>query len=76
MAGDGPFLDKAVQFVKDNNLEGKVSFPGFVSGETKSKVLTDSDIYIFPSYTEGMPNSVLEAMAFGLPVVATPPWAA
>ncbi len=72
VAGDGPFLGKALQFVKDNNLECKVSFPGFVSGEAKSKVLTDSDIYIFPSYTEGMPNSVLEAMAFGLPVVATP----
>lgn len=72
MAGDGPMLDQAMQYAKDNDLEEKVSFPGFVSGDAKRKVLTDCDLYIFPSYTEGMPNSVLEAMAFGLPVVATP----
>ncbi|MFK8031697.1 MAG: glycosyltransferase family 4 protein [Gammaproteobacteria bacterium] len=72
MAGDGPMLDEAKQYAKDNGLEDKISFPGFVSGDEKRRVLTDADMYIFPSYTEGMPNSVLEAMAFGLPVVATP----
>jgi glycosyltransferase involved in cell wall biosynthesis len=44
---------------------------GHVSGTAKAKAFLEADIYLFPSYSEGMPNSVLEAMSFGLPIVAT-----
>ena len=40
-------------------------------GEAKIKALENADVYLFPSYFEGMPNSVLEAMAMGIPVVTT-----
>jgi glycosyltransferase involved in cell wall biosynthesis len=53
--------------LKLNNIE----FKGFLTGKDKINSFEISDIYIFPSYTEGMPNSVLEAMAMGLPVLTT-----
>lgn len=71
VAGDGPFMDEA-QKVGNNILREKVSFLGYIKGDQKKKVFQNSDIYIFPSYREGMPTSVLEAMAFGLPVVTRP----
>ena len=48
-----------------------IHFPGFVSGEAKIACYCEGSLFCFPSYTEGMPNAVLEALAFGLPVVAS-----
>lgn len=47
-------------------------FPGYVKGTKKTNVFKDATMFIFVSYHEGMPNAVLEAIAFGLPVVTTP----
>ena len=44
---------------------------GDVRGERKRELFATHDVYCFPSHTEGMPGSVLEALAFGLPVVTT-----
>jgi glycosyltransferase involved in cell wall biosynthesis len=71
VAGDGSFIDEAQRLAYEV-LGNRVTFLGHVSGEKKKDVLLSSDIYIFPSYSEGMPTSVLEAMAFGLPVVTRP----
>jgi len=71
IAGDGSCLYEIKQFASDNNLD--VKFKGYVSGEEKGKTFAESDIYLFPTYHgEGMPNAVLEAMAFGLPVITRP----
>ena len=71
VAGDGAERGAAEEYVRRNGVQG-VSFAGYVVGEQKHRVLSDADVYLFPSsHGEGMPLSVLEAMAAGLPIVCT-----
>jgi glycosyltransferase involved in cell wall biosynthesis len=44
---------------------------GYVKGDEKYSLLASGNLFVFPSYSEGMPNAVLEAMAVGLPIVTT-----
>lgn len=44
---------------------------GEVSSEAVQSIMQESDLFLFPSYTEGFPNAVLEAMACGLPIIAS-----
>lgn len=71
IAGDGTKLEKAMKFVRENKLKN-VQFLGNISGEILSQTFSNSGIYILPSHGEGMPTSVLEAMAFGLPIISRP----
>jgi len=68
ITGDGKALDKSKEYVKNNNIKD-VEFTGELSDIYLTDAFNSGDIYIFPSYAEGMPTSVLEAMAFGLPVI-------
>jgi glycosyltransferase involved in cell wall biosynthesis len=58
--------------LKELNLESLVDFKGWISGDEKISLLTQSDVYVLPSYIEGLPVSILEAMSFGLPIISTP----
>ena len=72
VAGSGAELEQAKQYVQDNQLKN-IKFIGYVFNENKIAAFKKSNIYIFPTYYgEGMPNSVLEAMGFGLPVITRP----
>ena len=71
IAGDGSCLEMVKKIVVQRNIKD-IEFTGYVTGERKRDVFRKSDMYVFPSYGEGMPNSVLEAMAFGLPVITRP----
>lgn len=72
----GPF-DSAVfgerlkQRVADLGLGEMVRFTGPVLGGQKAALFQAADIFVLPSYGEGIPVSMLEAMSYGLPVVAT-----
>lgn len=63
------FEDELKSFVKENDLEGSVTFHGDV--DNVEDYLREADIFAFPSRHEGLPNALLEAMACGLPIVAT-----
>ena len=59
------------EFIRENGLTDVIDIRGEVTGSDKRKVFAESDIFVMPSYSEGMPIVILEAMAAGLPVVAT-----
>ncbi len=73
IAGDGPAMDDLRGFLAQHpELQGKVTMAGYVRGAAKRDLFHAHHVYCFPSeYGEGMPNSVLEAMALGLPIVTT-----
>nr|WP_297705410.1 glycosyltransferase [uncultured Butyrivibrio sp.] len=56
-------------FVKNNNLEGRVEFPGSID-DIKSE-LEETTLFVLSSDFEGMPNSLIEAMAMGVPCIST-----
>ena len=70
LAGDGD-LDRVTELLKKKDLANHVENLGWISGDDKNVHFAEADIYVLPSYTEGMPGSLLEAMACGLPVVTT-----
>lgn len=60
------------QLATQLGVQERVSCPGWLGPEHKSAALRDSTIFVLPSYAEGMPMALLEAMSWGVPVVATP----
>lgn len=71
IAGDGPEKIPAMEYTREQRIRD-VEFVGFVDGEQKIDVFTRAHVYLFPTHGEGMPTSVLEAMAFCLPVITRP----
>lgn len=73
LAGAGNAADeKAIkQLIDEKNVAENTVLPGWVRGNTKDKLLREADVFFLPSYNEGMPMSVLDAMGYGLPVVST-----
>ena len=59
-------------FIKQHELSSFVSYEGWISGQKKVDCLNWEDIYILPSYNEGLPVAILEAMSYSHPVISTP----
>lgn len=70
IGGNGE-VDKLNKLIEENKLQGLVLFKGWVDNEGKSDLFQICDVYILPSYKEGLPLSILEAMSYGLPIVST-----
>lgn len=68
--GSGFYINKVKQYIADNGLQDNVIMTGFVGEEEKYKIMKASKIFVFPSYLEGCPIAVCEALACGLSVVA------
>ncbi len=62
---------RAFSFIYENNLLSKVEFMGTVLNKDKEKFLLDTDIFAFPSWFEGFPLVILEAMAAACPIIST-----
>lgn len=67
----GRHLEELIKLVADLKLESKVLFVGPVFGEQKKELLTNSDLFILPSYSEGLPMAILEAWSYRLPTIMT-----
>lgn len=72
IVGDGQLRDEAEQYTRSQNLSNKVEFSGWIANDYIPNYLNKLKLLILPSHTEGLPNTVLEAMACGTPVLATP----
>src|SRR5438445_3210951 len=77
IAGEGPMLRELEELTCKLKIDDRVALPGFVTSEKLREIYYASHIFLHPSETgadgnqEGIPNSMLEAMASGLPVFAT-----
>jgi glycosyltransferase involved in cell wall biosynthesis len=69
--GDGPMKKPLQTLAKDRGLGDRVRFPGRVAHAQLKGWFSAASLFCLPSYAEGVPNVVLEAMACGTPVVAT-----
>jgi glycosyltransferase involved in cell wall biosynthesis len=72
IAGGGPEEGALKRYAMELGLAGDVEFVGPVFGEDKLKLLAAADVFVLASYNEGLPYALLESMAAGAPVVATP----
>ena len=70
--GDGPLLGDAKTALKKMNLQANVELLSWIPHDKLSGYLNELKLLVIPSYTEGLPNVMLEAMACDTPVLATP----
>jgi glycosyltransferase involved in cell wall biosynthesis len=71
IGGDGELKDSIEKSLKGFELTNNVDLPGWISHEDLPHYMNQLHLLIIPSYTEGLPNIMLEAMACGTPVLAT-----
>lgn len=71
IGGHGPLEETIAGFLHDENLTGRVMCTGWLAHEDLPEYLNKLRLIVLPSYTEGLPNIVLEAMMCGTPVLAT-----
>ena len=71
IVGDGPERASLESLARRRGLAKRVVFHGWAQREELPELYRNSGVFVFPSNDEGMPNVLLEALACGLPVVAT-----
>jgi glycosyltransferase involved in cell wall biosynthesis len=71
VVGDGYFASKLKSLAQDKLQKDQVIWRGIAPPVEVAKLMRDADFLVLPSYTEGSPNVIKEAMASGLPVIGT-----
>lgn len=71
IGGNGE-VERLQDIIKQQKLDSLVKFEGWVDKENKIKLLNLCDVFVLPSYVEGLPLSILEAMSYGLSIISTP----
>lgn len=72
IGGDGQLKETIEKSLQEQGIRSNVDLPGWISHDGLPKYLNQLRLLVLPSYTEGLPNIMLEAMACGTPVLATP----
>lgn len=70
-AGTGAAMEEIRQLAAQPRFGGRIACTGWVEVKAKRAELARATIFVLPSYVEGMPMALLEAMSWGLPVIAT-----
>ncbi|GAB7524621.1 glycosyltransferase [Paraburkholderia sp. 2C] len=71
LIGDGSLREKFVREAKQAGIDGAVHFAGSMGGDEVRAAVARHALFVLPSFQEGMPRAMLEAMALGVPVIAT-----
>lgn len=71
LAGDGDVATSRAR-IAALGLADRVSIPGWLQSEDVDRLLADTDVFILPSFSEGLPMAIIEAFAAGIAVIATP----
>ena len=72
IGGGGQLRDEIEKYLNKENLNDKVKLTGWIPHDKLPEYMNELKLIVLPSYTEGLPNIMLEAMACGTPVLATP----
>jgi len=72
IVGDGEYRSELEKLVEKNMLSATVEFPGLIPNSEVPAYLRNADLFLLPSLYEGLPLTLLEAMACGLPIISTP----
>lgn len=71
IGGSGPEEENIKKKINEYNLNYCIKMCGWVNGELKEELLKKSQLFILPSYNEGLPMAILEAMSYGIPIIST-----
>lgn len=71
IVGDGPLLSMLRSLADELGIIDRITFTGWQTKEQLTQHYGQASLFVFPSRHEGMPNAVLEAMANGLPIIAS-----
>jgi glycosyltransferase involved in cell wall biosynthesis len=71
LVGKGPLLDKLKKLAVSWGYEDRFEFLGFIDKADLIRIYQNATLYVLPSHYEGLPTTLLEAMACGLPIIAT-----
>lgn len=72
IGGDGQLMASITSSLQQEGITARVDLPGWITHDDLPWYLNQLRLLVLPSYTEGLPNIMLEAMACGTPVLATP----
>ena len=70
IGGNGE-IQRLKELINKHNIEDIVEFLGWISSMEKAIILNSTDVYILPSYNEGLPISILESMSYGKAIIST-----